>query len=112
MSDEFRVIQQELAQIKQILATIVGAADRSVAYPFSADVLQKVAKDFLKLGIERGDRVEEEHLRKYVKTAPYHAGSWLRKEFAFTNCYRHGRYHYYSKKDLIALNEELLELSF
>jgi len=53
--------------------------------------------------------VEEEHIRKYVKTAPYHAGNWLRKEFAFTNCYRHGRYHYYSKRDLIAFNEELVK---
>jgi len=100
-------IKNDIAQIKHILATLVGEADRSVENPFSEEILNKVAKDFLKLSIERGDWVREGDIRKFIKTAPHNAGSFLRKEFAFANWYRHGHSHYYSKKDLVAFNEQL-----
>ena len=100
-------ILEEIGQIKMVLTRLVGAADRSVDNPFSEEILDKVAKDFLKLSIERGDWVRDEEIRKFIKTAPYNAGSFLRREFAFANWYRHGHHHYYSKKDLIAFNEQL-----
>jgi len=100
-------IENDIAQIKRILATLVGAADRSVENPFSEEILDKVAKDFLRLSIERGDWVKDDDIRKFIKTAPHNAGSFLRNEFAFANWYRHGHQHYYSKKDLVAFNEQL-----
>jgi hypothetical protein len=107
MTDRLSIVQQDIAQMKQLLTTIVGSADRSVENPFSEEVMNKIAKDFLKLSIERGDWVKDDDIRKIVKTAPYNAGSFLRKEFAFSNWYRHGHHHYYCKKDLIAFNEQL-----
>ena len=101
------IILDELRQIKHVLAKLIGSADRSVENPFSEEILDKVAKDFLKLSTERGEWVNDGEIRRFVKTAPYNAGSFLRNEFAFANWYRHGHHYYYSKRDLIAFNQEL-----
>jgi hypothetical protein len=98
----------ELKEIKSILAKMVGIGD-SIEPTFSEEALNKAAKDFQKLCIQRGDWVKEDDIKKYIPKAPWRAGTFIRTEFKFSNYIKKGREHYYSKNHLIALGKELKE---
>jgi hypothetical protein len=102
-------ILKELQEIKSLFARLIGSADQSVENRFSEEALNRAAKDFLKMSIERGDWVDDDKINKYIKSAPWRAGDFIRKEFAFANWFRRGNAYLYSKKDLIALNQELVK---
>ncbi len=100
-------ILTELKEIKMVLAKLVGSADSAPELQFSTDALNKAAKQFQKLSIERGEWIKDDEIHKYIRKAPYRAGAFIRKEFGFTNYFKKGQEYYYSKKDLIALGNEL-----
>src|SRR5277367_6674788 len=102
-------VLKELQEIKLLLAKIIGTSDQSVENRFSEEALDKAAKEFLKMSIERGEWVEDSDISKFVKNAFYRPGDFIRKEFAFANWFKRGREYLYSKKDLITLNQELIK---
>jgi len=106
MSEE---ILKELEQIRLVLAKIIGTADQSAENRFSEEALDKAAKEFLKMSVERGEWVEDVEISKFIKNSFYRPGDFIRKEFAFANWFKRGREYLYSKKDLIALNHELIK---
>lgn len=107
MENNNTAILQEIQELKVLLAKLIGTADREVAERFSEAALDKAAKDFLKISIERGEWVKEEDLHRYLGPCSWHAGAFIQKEFAFANWIKRGRDYLYAKKDLIALGQEL-----
>jgi hypothetical protein len=105
--DKQDTILKELHELKTILSTVIGTADRSGADRFSTETLNQAAKLFQKMSIERGDWVVEDDLPKYLGPCPWHAGAFIRKEFEFTNWVKKGHEYRYSKKDVMALGQEL-----
>jgi|ERR1035437_1098667 hypothetical protein len=97
----------ELKEIKSLMAKLIGTDDAPIEAQFSIEALNKAAKEFQKLSIERGDWVKDSDIHKYIKKAPWRAGTFIRTEFKFTNYIKRGREYYYSKKHLIALGMEL-----
>ena len=76
---------------------------------FSKAYLDKAAKEFKKLSIERGEWVEESKIDKIIRDAPYRCGAFIQREFGFTNFFKYGRTTFYNRKDLLALVRELKE---
>ena len=99
----------ELSEIKSLLAKLIGTDGTPAEEQFSIEALNKAAKEFQKLSIERGEWVKEEEIQKYIKKAPWRAGTFIRTEFNFANFLKRGREYYYSKKHLISLGNELKE---
>lgn len=97
----------EIKELKTLIAKLIGTADLPAKEQFSPEALDKAAKQFQKLSIERGEWVEDSNIDKYIKHAPYRAGTFIRQEFGFTNFFKRGQTYYYNKKDLIALGKEL-----
>ena len=102
-------ILAEIRELKQILSKVIGSVYESPENRFSAEALDKAAKDFQKWTIDRGDWVGEDEIEKYIKPAPWNAGAFIRKELEFTSWFRRGQRYRYSKKDLIALGKELTD---
>jgi hypothetical protein len=100
---------QEIQDIKSILARIIGTADQAVEDRFSVEALDKMAKDFKRLSIDRGDWVKDAQIAHYIKSAPWNAGKFIREHFEFTNWFKRGHEFLYSKKDLAALAQELTD---
>lgn len=100
-------ILNELKQLKEVLAILAGTANLSTREQFSRPALDKAAKQFQKLAIERDEWVNDDKISKYIKNAGYHAGNVIRSEFLFKNYFKRGHTYYYYKKDLITLNDEL-----
>ena len=100
-------ILREIQDLKAILATVIGTADRVGEDRFSTEAVNEAAKLFKKMSIERGDWVDEDDLPKYLGPCPYNVGTFIRKEFAFTGWAKKGHKYLYSKKDLMALGQEL-----
>lgn len=102
-------ILDELQVLKNLVAHIVGTSGLPQDEQFSKEHLDKAAKAFQKLSIERGEWIDESDISKVIKGAPYQSGKFIQKEFGFTNCFKFGRTTYYNKRDLIALSCELKE---
>jgi len=100
-------ILDEIKELKTILAKLVGTADQTVENRFSEEALNRAAKDFLKMSIERGEWVKDSEISRYLGPCPWNAGAFIRKEFEFGNWFKRGREYLYSKKDLITLGQEL-----
>src|SRR5580704_10576240 len=100
-------ILKEIQEIKTILAKLIGTADRSVENRFSEEALDNAARLFLKMSTERGDWVTDSEVPRCLGTSLWNAGSFIRNEFAFSNWFKKGREYLYSKKDLLALGQEL-----
>ncbi len=54
-------------QIKMLLAKLIGTADQTVEARFSEEALDKAAKEFLKMSIERCEWFKDEDVPKYIK---------------------------------------------
>jgi hypothetical protein len=101
-------ILKELKDLKDLFSKLMGTSDLPVKERFSKEAIAKVAKEFQKLAIERGEWVTDYDIGKYIRNAPYRAGAFIINEFAFKNYFKKGAHHYFFyKKDLIALGTEL-----
>ncbi|MDP1812821.1 MAG: hypothetical protein Q8K92_00065 [Leadbetterella sp.] len=102
-------ILQELDEIKCLLAKLTGTADLNYTERFSIEALDKAAKEFQAMNIARKEWIDEHSVGKFLKNAPYnYAGKFIRENFGFINYFKRGRTHYYYKKDLIELSNELI----
>lgn len=99
----------EVKELKTLIAKLIGTSDLPTTEQFSKEALDKAAKQFQKLSIERGEWVEDSNIDKCIKHAPYRAGTFIRQEFGFSNFFKRGQTYYYNKKDLVALGKELKE---
>jgi hypothetical protein len=100
-------IYHELKQLREAVAKLVGTFNKPSSEQFSIEALEKAAKDFQKLSIERGEWVEESNIEKIIKSAPWRAGKFLREHFGFSNYFKKGSTYYYNKSDLQNLAQEL-----
>lgn len=100
-------ILREIQELKAILSIVIGTADRVGDDRFSTEALNQAAKLFSKMSIERGDWAGEKQLGDYLGSCPWNVGAFIRKEFAFTSWVKKGHEYRYSKKDLLALGQEL-----
>jgi hypothetical protein len=98
---------KELQELKFIMSKVVGSSDGSPENRFSEETLNKAEREFKEMSIERGDWVKDDDIKKYIKSVPWNVGAFIRKEFEFSNWFKRGHEYLYSKKDLIALDEEL-----
>jgi hypothetical protein len=105
--DQQDAILQQIQELKGMLSIVIGTADRVGEDRFSTEALNDAAKLFQRMSIERGDWVSEKALEHYLGPCPWNAGAFIRKEFAFTSWVKKGREYRYSKKDLVALGQEL-----
>ena len=102
-------ILSEIKELRTALTQILGISDLPPDQQFLKEALNKAAKEFQKLNIERGQWVADHSIGKYIKNAGYRAGAFIRQEFGFSNYFKRGQTYYYSKKDLISLGKELKE---
>lgn len=104
-----KAILTELKELRSVITKLVGSSDLPIEEQFSKAALDKAAKEFLQMSIQRSEWVPERDISRYVKTAPWYAGEFIRKEFGFSNFFKQGRVYFYNKNDLIALSKELKE---
>lgn len=97
----------EIQGLKAVITRLIGTSDLPPEQQFSREALDKAAKQFQKIIIERGEWVEDRDICRYIKNSSYQAGTFIRQEFGFTNYFKRGHTYYYNKKDLIALGKEL-----
>ena len=102
-------ILSEIKELRTALTQVLGISDLPPDQQFLKEALNKAAKEFQKLNIERGQWVADHSIGKYIKNAGYGAGAFIRQEFGFSNYFKRGQTYYYSKKDLISLGKELKE---
>ena len=102
-------ILSEIKELRTALTQVLGISDLPPDQQFLKEALNKAAKEFQKLNIERGQWVADHSVGKYIKNAGYRAGAFIRQEFGFSNYFKRGQTYYYSKKDLISLGKELKE---
>lgn len=102
-------ILAELKQFKTLFLKMTGASDLPPAEIFKKEALDKAAKQFRKMEIERGEWVAESDLSKYFKDSHWNAGKFIREEFAFTAWIKHGGQYLYAKAALKELARELKE---
>ena len=100
-------ILQEIKELKIAISKLIGTPDLLPQEPFSEEALNKAAKEFQKLSIERGEWIEDSHIDRFIKDASYRAGTFIRQELGFNNYFKRGHTYYYNKKDLIELGKEL-----
>lgn len=100
-------IISELRDIKSILSKLLGTSGLKPGDQFPTEVLDKVAKLFLKFRTERGEWIEENGLSKYFKDCHWYTGKFIREHFMFNDYYKHGRSYFYNKKAIQRLAEEL-----
>ena len=102
-------ILNELKELRHLLSRIVGTSELPLEQKFSQEALDKAAKEFQTLSIERGEWVQDDDIRKIIKGAPYRPGKFIIENFEFKNYFKRGSKHYFNKKDLQALSTELKE---
>lgn len=64
----------ELKEIKLVLARLVGSSKFPGDQQFSKDALNKAAKQFHKMNVQRGEWVQESDLSKFIKGAYWAMG--------------------------------------
>ncbi len=100
-------IEITIAEIKDLLAKLIGTSDLPKEKQFSEKAIEKAAKEFKKLRRENNVWIKTHEIRDYIKDAPYESGKFIRDEFEFKNFYTKGPACYYLKGDIILLAEEL-----
>lgn len=100
-------ILKEIKELKNAISQIIGSSDLPEEQKFSKDALDRAAKEYKQLGIERGEWVVDYHVDKIITKAPYRAAAFIINEFEFKNYFKRGHNFYLNRKDLIALNKEL-----
>jgi|GEM_PF-1119454 hypothetical protein len=105
--EDSKEILKELKELRSMIAKLTGIPDQSGKKSFSPEAVEKAAKEFQKLIIERDEWVDSYNISKYIKGAPYNVGTFIRDEFNFTNYFKRGRNYYYFRDDIIALGKVL-----
>jgi hypothetical protein len=100
-------ILYEIKEVRKLLSKLIGSSDLPASQQFSREALDKVAEEFKKLSIERGNWVKEHEIYKVIKDAPNYCGRFIIERFGFSNYFKRGQTNYYYRKDLLALNREL-----
>lgn len=100
-------IIREIRELKQLLEKVIGLDKETQDKKYSEESISNAQKLYLKMSIDRGDWVKESEIGRYIKSLPWNAGSFIRKEFEFTDWIKRGHEYLYSKKELISLGEEL-----
>jgi hypothetical protein len=100
-------ILNEIKELKSALTQVLGLASPSTKDLFSTEALEKAAKEYRKLSIERGEWVSSHDIKMYVKSASYNPANFIIKELEFSNYFKRGSTYYFKKQDLIALAKEL-----
>ena len=54
-------------RIETVIAKLIGTSDLPVEQQFSIEAIEKAAREFQKLAIDRGGRVPDEDVEKYIK---------------------------------------------
>ena len=89
----------EIKELKAAISILIGTSDLHPKDQFSKEALDKAAKQFQKLSIERGEWISDGDIHKYIKKAHYRAGSFIIREFNFTNYFRRGQSYFFNKKE-------------
>jgi hypothetical protein len=100
-------ILQEIRDLRCLLIKIMGLENETPDKKYSEESIVNAQKLYLKMSIDRGDWVKEGEIGHYIKSLPWSPGTFIRKEFEFTNWIKRGHEYLFSKKDLIALGEDL-----
>jgi|SRR5450432_1256082 len=100
-------ILQEIRDLRLMLSKIMGLENETPDKKYSEESVVNAQKLYLKMSIERGDWVKDTEICRYIKSLPWNPGTFIRKEFEFTNWIKRGHEYLYAKKDLIALGVEL-----
>ncbi len=100
-------ILTEIKQLKSIVAKLIGSSESPEKERFSIEAIEKAAKEFQIINIQRDEWIDSEKIEKYFKGARWGTGKFIIQEFEFTNFFKKGRDIYYNKKDIIALAKEL-----
>ena len=96
-------IIQEICELKQLLEKIIGLDNETPDKKYSEESIANAQRLYLKMSIDRGDWVKEGEIGRYIKSLPWNAGSFIRKEFEFTNWIKRGHEYLYSKKEIYRL---------
>lgn len=67
----------EIKQSKAAISKLIGTSELPSKEQFSKEALDKAAKQFQKLSIEKGEWVEEYNIDKYIKNARHRAGAFI-----------------------------------
>ncbi|MES2329644.1 MAG: hypothetical protein V4539_08585 [Bacteroidota bacterium] len=100
-------ILNELTIIKLYLAKLTGSSALPPDEQFTNEVLDKAAKEFQVMCMERGEWVKDSDISKIIKKAPYRAGNFIRENFSFVNFFKRGHDYYFNREDLTLLAKEL-----
>jgi hypothetical protein len=102
-------ILEELKQFKSLFLKVTGTSDIPATEIFKKEALDKAAKQFQKMEIQRGEWVAESDLSNYFKDVSWMAGKFIREEFEFTAWIKHGKEFHYNKQAIKELVKELKE---
>ncbi len=100
-------ILEELKQFKSLFLKMTGTSDVAPIDIFKKEALDKAAKQFQKMEIQRGEWVPESDLSTYFKDCSWMAGKFIREEFEFTAWIKHQKQFHYNKAALKELAKEL-----
>lgn len=106
--DKEQQILNQLEKLNKVLSKVIGSSDLPESKKFSKEAIDKAANEFKKLAIQRGEWVNNEGIRKYIKNAPYYAAAkFIVEDLKFKNYFKRGHEYYLNKYDLIKLAQEL-----
>jgi hypothetical protein len=100
-------ILSELKQIRKLLSEMMGTSELPAKEKFSKEAISRVAKEFQKMAIERGEWVSGDEIQKVIKHADWRSDRIIIEKFGFTNYFKRGHPFYFNRKDLVALGKEL-----
>ena len=60
-------ILSEIKELKSLLAKVIGTSELPPEQQFSVEAIDKAAKEFQKLAIDRGEWVKDEDISKFIK---------------------------------------------
>ncbi|MBK7310362.1 MAG: hypothetical protein IPI93_06110 [Sphingobacteriaceae bacterium] len=106
MDKEIEILN-ELKKLNTVLSKVLGSSELTESKRFSKESIDKAAKEFQKLAIQRGEWVKNEGISKYIKNAPYNPAKFIIEELKFGNYFKRGHQYYLNKTDLIKLGQEL-----
>lgn len=100
-------ILSELRKLNLLISKVIGSSELPENKKFSKAAIEKASIEFKKLAIQRGEWVNNEGIRKYIKHTPYYAARFIVEELKFKNYFKRGHEYYLNKEDLIKLAQEL-----
>tara|TARA_B100001115_G_C15837998_1_gene419412 strand:+ start:319 stop:1035 length:717 start_codon:yes stop_codon:yes gene_type:complete len=101
-------LYKEIKQLRSLLAKVVGTQDLPKSEQFSKEAIKKAASEFRKLQTERGEWIPESDISKVIRSAGYRPGKFIIEKFGFTNYFKREKQYFFNRKDLVALNKELM----